>query len=310
MELRHLRYFVAVAQTCHFGQAADLLHIAQPALSQAIRQLESELGATLLNRTTRQVALTPAGEHFLREARRALATIDAGVDGVHRIAGGSSGVLRLGLVGTAAFSHLPAIVRTLERELPGIALDVTADMLTPEQCDALRDGTLDLAVTRPPLAGEGLEMLVLEREPLVLVVPSGHRLAVAPTVSVGDLRVEPFVTYASRDSAVNQAAMHTCRAAGFVPNRRHEAAGTAVLLALVAAGLGVALAPASVRTLPLAGVVFRDLPDGGEIELGLAWSSGATNPLVESVVKVLRDEPPHPDLPIGPPSERPDGARR
>src|SRR6476659_9332685 len=144
MELRHLRYFIAVAKTCHFGQAAEQLHVAQPALSYAIRQLEAELGASLFTRTTRQVSLTAAGEFLQAEATRILAGVDDAVRGARRIAAGRSGLVRLGLTGTAAFSHLPRIARVVKRELPGVALEVQADMLTPDQCEGLRTGTLDL----------------------------------------------------------------------------------------------------------------------------------------------------------------------
>ena len=121
----------------------------------------------------------------------------------------------------------------------------------------------------------------------MLAVPADHRLAVEPVVSMADLRNEPFVAYDSRDSAVNEAVLRSCRRAGFVPHREHEAPGTAVLLALVAAGLGVAVVPESVRALPLEGLVFRDLLDAGSIELALAWRSGEDNPAVEAVVGVL-----------------------
>lgn len=287
MELRHLRYFVAVAQTCHFGQAADQLHVAQPALSQAIRQLEAELGATLFNRTTRQVALTPAGEFLLREARQVLATLEDSVEGVHRIAEGRDGLIRLGMVGTASFSHLPTIARILKRELPGLALEVRADLLTPAQCDAVRDGSLDIALLRPPVSGDHLALRRVATEPLVLALPADHRLVGEPIISVSDLRAEPFVTYSDRDSAVNQATLRACRTAGFAPMRSHEAPSTAVLLSLVAAGLGLAMAPASVRALQLGGVVFHDLHDGGSVDLCLAWRDDSSDPLVERVVSLL-----------------------
>ncbi|SFI68293.1 DNA-binding transcriptional regulator, LysR family [Amycolatopsis sacchari] len=287
MELRHLRYFVTVAETCHFGRAAERLHIAQPALSQAIRQLEAELGASLFTRTTRQVALTAAGGFFLAEARRVLGTVEESVRGVRRIADGRLGLVRIGFTGTAAFSHLPAIARRVQQELPGVALEIEADLLTPAQCDALRDGTLDLAVLRPPTRGDGIELRTLEVEPLILAVPAAHPLATAPTVSVADLRGEGFVGYASKDSVVNDAVNCACQAAGFSPRREHDAAGTAVLLALVAGGLGVAVVPASARALPLAGVVFRDLADGGTVELALAWRGDDDSPLVRAVLDVL-----------------------
>ena len=140
MDLRHLRYFAAVADTCHFGQAAEQLHVAQPALSYAIRQLEAELDVTLFNRTTRHVSLTPAGEFLQAEAARILAGVDDAERGVRRIAAGRTGLVRLGLTGTAAFSHLPRIARIVRQELPGVALEIQADMLTPAQCRLLRSG--------------------------------------------------------------------------------------------------------------------------------------------------------------------------
>ena len=287
MELRHLRYFAAVAETCHFGQAADQLHVAQPALSYAIRQLEAELDVTLFNRTTRQVSLTAAGEFLRGETDRILGGVDGAVRGVRRIAAGRTGLMRLGLTGTATFSHLPRIARMVKAELPGVALEIHADMLTPVQCERLRTGALDLGVLRPPAVGDGIALQTIEVESLVLAVAVDHRLSVEPVVSLSDLHSEPFVAYASRESAVNDAVLRACRQAGFVPHREYTAPGTAVLLALVAAGLGVAVVPESVRALPLDGVVFRELLDAGTIELALARRSDENNPVVESVVAVL-----------------------
>ncbi|MFD7072947.1 LysR substrate-binding domain-containing protein [Nocardioides sp. NPDC057577] len=287
MELRHLRYFAAVAETCHFGQAAAQLHIAQPALSQAIRQLESELDVTLFTRTTRQVSLTPAGEFLRTEAARVLAAVDDSIRGVRRIGAGRHGLVRLGLTGTASFSHLPGIARVVKRELPEVALEIHADLLTPAQCERLQSGALDLGVLRPPATGEGLTLRTLEVEPLALAIPVDHRLAVEPVVALADLRTEPFIAYSARDSAVNEAVLRSCREAGFVPRREHEAPSTAVLLALVAAGLGVAVVPASVRALPLEGVVFRDLLDAGSVELSLAYRTDDDNPVVDAVIAIL-----------------------
>jgi DNA-binding transcriptional LysR family regulator len=287
MEIRHLRYFAAVAQTCHFGQAAAQLHVAQPALSYAIRQLEDELDVSLFTRSTRRVALTVAGEYLYVEAQRILASVDNAVHGVRRIAAGRSGLVRVGLTGTAAFSHLPTIARAVKRELPDVALHIEADMLTPAQCDALRAGTIDLGLLRPPAVGNDIEVRTFEEESLALVVAADHRLAVEPVVSMADLRNEPFVMYGSRESAVNDAVLRSCRRAGFVPQREHEAPGTAVLLALVTAGLGVAVVPSSVRALPLQGMVIRDLADGGTIELALARRADDENPVVDAVVGVL-----------------------
>ncbi|GAB3158798.1 LysR family transcriptional regulator [Amycolatopsis stemonae] len=289
MELRHLRYLAAVAETCHFGRAAEQLHIAQPALSHTIRQLEDELGVALLARTTRQVRVTPAGEFFLAEAQRVLAAVDAGVRGVRRIGEGKLGLVRIGFTGTAAFSHLPHLARALAQRVPQVELEVRADLLTAEQCELLRTGTLGIGVLRPPVTGDDIDFRVIEAEPLILAVPADHRLAVEPVVAMTDLRAEPLVTYTGRNSVVHEAVARSCREAGFTPRQQHEAPGTAALLALVAGGLGIGVVPASARSLPLAGVVFRDLAGAATVELALAWHRETPSPLVSTVLAALED---------------------
>jgi len=287
MELRHLRYFAAVADTCHFGRAAERLFMAQPALSQAIRQLEAELGTPLFVRTTRQVRLPPAGEFFRGEASRILTAVDASVRGVQRIAEGRQGLVRIAFTGSAALNQLPRMARIVKRELPGLALEIHADMLTPAQVEGLTDGNIDLGVLRPPMTGEGLRLRTIESEPLVLAVAADHRLATEPVISMTDLRTEPFVLFSGSSSAVNEAVLRSCREAGFVPHREHEAAGISVQLPLVAAGLGIALVPASVRSAPLAGIVFRDVTDAATVDLALAWRADETNPSVLAVLDAL-----------------------
>lgn len=287
MELRHLRYFVAVADTCHFGRAASTLHIAQPALSQAIRQLEADLGVTLLVRTTRRANLTPAGELLQREATRILADVDAAVDGVRRVAAGELGVLRLGLTGTAAVSHLPDIAGAIHRGLPGLALDIRADMLTPAQCDALRDGTIDLGVLRPPTTGEGIVTQTIAVEPLRLALPQDHRLVAYREISMSDLRSETFVVFDKPDSAVNRAIRRSCANAGFAPGKVHMAPDVPVIHSLVAAGLGIALVPGGASATETAGVTFRDVADAVHVELALAWRADDASPLVTAVTSVL-----------------------
>lgn len=302
MELRHLRYFAAVAETRHFGRAAERLHMAQPALSQSIRQLEGELGTPLFTRTTRQVSLTPAGEFLFAEAQRVLGAVDDSVRGVRRISEGRLGLVRIAFTGTAAFTQLPRIARAVKRDLPGIALEIHADLLTPTQCTGLRDGSLDLGVLRPPTSGDDLTLRTIEIEPLVLAVPADHRLATEPVIAMTDLRTEPFVVYADSHSAVNEAVLRSCKDAGFAPHKEHEAPGTSVLLALVAAGLGLALAPASVRAVPLADVVFRDVIDAATIELALAWRTDDPSPLVRTVLETLETVGLFDDSPMSLPS--------
>lgn len=289
MELRHLRYFVAVAETKHFGLAAQRLHIAQPALSHAIRQLERELGADLFTRTTRQVQLTPAGEFLYTDALRVLDSVDDSVRGVRRVVEGRQGLVRIGFTGTSAYSQLPKIARVLNEQLPEIALEIHADLLTPAQVEGLNSARLDLGVLRPPVEGEGLTLRTITTEDLVLALPADHRLVEQPDVAMGDLHTEDWVLYTDTHSAMNDAMLRACRAAGFAPRHRHTAPSTGVLLALVSAGLGVTLVPESVRNAPPAGVVFRDLPDTTDstIELALAWRRDNDTPMVAHVLKTL-----------------------
>ena len=204
MDLRQLRYFDAVAETCHFGQAAERLHLAQPALSQAIRRLEAELGVLLLARTTRQVTLTPAGEFFHREVRRILGDLDASVVGTRSIADGSRGLLRVGFTGTSAFTQLARLSRIVRSALPGVTLEVQADLLTPAQVERLLDGRLDLGVLRGPVAEPGVETRTLLREPLVLALPADHRLVPEQAPEVVDVAGDEFVAYADTRSAVTE----------------------------------------------------------------------------------------------------------
>ncbi|WP_107771235.1 LysR substrate-binding domain-containing protein [Nocardioides sediminis] len=298
MELRHLRYFAAVAETRHFGRAAERLHLAQPALSQAIRQLEKELGTALFTRTTRHVALTPAGEFLLGEATRVLDAVEDSVRGVRRIADGRLGLVRIAFTGSAAFTELPRIARAVKSDLPGVALEIHADLLTPAQTAGLLDGSLDIGILRPPVSGEGLALRTIEIEPLVLAAPADHRLATEPVVAMADLRTEELILFADSHSAVNDAVLRSCTEAGFAPRKEHEAPGTAALLALVAAGLGIALVPASARALPLAGVVFRDVTDSATVELACAWRADTDSSLVRAVLASLESAGTFPDSPV------------
>jgi DNA-binding transcriptional LysR family regulator len=287
MEIRQLRYFVTVAQTRHFGQAAERLHMAQSPLSQAIRQLESQVGATLFNRTTRRVDLTPAGEAFLRDAQRILASVETAKERVQRIGDGHSGLLRVGCTGLAAYRHLPQLARIAARELPDLILRFVPDLLTPAQEEALADDRIDLAVLRPPLRRTGLAMREIARERLVLAVGQQHRLSGDALVALVELRDEDFVGYARPDSVVNAAVTQACLAAGFLPRRSHEAAETSIVLTLVAAGLGVALLPESALALRVDGIRFVAVADDASVDLALAWRRGDLNPALARLVEAL-----------------------
>jgi DNA-binding transcriptional LysR family regulator len=289
VELRHLRYFVAVAEERHFGRAADRLHMAQPPLSQQIRRLEAELGVTLLQRTTRRVELTAAGSAYLERARAVLAAVDAAGVEAQRVAEGYVGRLAVGCVGSATYSLLPRLARTLREELPGIDFSFRGEMLVPDQVEALLGGSIDLALLRPPVAEPGLELRPLRRDRLIVALPEGHPLAARRRVRVADLREEDLVVHPSRGrSVMHELVVSLCRDAGFRPRIRHEVSETSTLVTFVAAGLGVAIVPEPVASLGVAGATYRPLsPAETTVELAVALRAGQEPAHVGRALEVL-----------------------
>jgi DNA-binding transcriptional LysR family regulator len=290
VELRHLRYFVAVAEERHFGRAAERLHIAQPPLSQQIRRFEAELGEPLFYRTTRSVELAPAGEALLERAPAILAAFDAAVEDARRAARGEYGRLAIGFTGSSTYAMLPSLAAAMRDELPGVVLDLQGELLTPAQVARLLDGTLDLGLLRPPVHERELATEVLHSEPLLAVLPENHPLADAEAVPLERLEGEPFVTYPSHfRSVVHDAVEDACEAHGFQPVAAHEVAETATLVSFVAAGLGVSLVPASVRNMTVEGAVYRPLlDDATRVELAAAWRRDDDRPVLERALDVIR----------------------
>lgn len=288
MELRHLRYYVAVAEECHFGRAAARLHIAQPPLSQQVKQLEAELGVQLLVRSTRRVELTAAGERFLVRARELLARVDAATQEVRRVAAGEVGHVAIGFTGTATYELLPTLSRALRQALPGVELDLRGEMLTPSQTEALIDGRLDIGLLRPPVGDVDLVTRILREEPLIAVLPESHPLAAATHVDIADLRDEVLVGYPSQHrSVIHDAVVEACRAAGFTP-RATEVAETSTLVSFVAAGLGVALVPRSVQHLRITGATYRPLTGTAPtVALAVATRRDEADPAVHRAVEVI-----------------------
>lgn len=291
MELRHLRYFRAVAEELHFGRAAERLHIAQPPLSQQIRQLERELGVDLLIRSTRRVDLTPAGDAYLRRAVAILDAVDDAGRQAQRVADGNEGLLSIGCVGSATYSLLPRLVRALREALPDVDVSVRGEMLAPAQITALLAGEIDLALLRPPVEQPGVRTEILRRDQLIAALPDGHRLAQRDEVEVGDLRDEEFVAHAGHGRSVMHSLLNAvCADAGFVPRIRHDVQETSTLVTLVAAGLGVAIVPEPTAALDIAGVCYRPLrPAGLGVDLAAAYAGKAPSPLLGNVLSVLRE---------------------
>lgn len=288
MELRHLRYFVAVAEERHFGRAAERLHMAQPPLSQQIRQLEAELGLTLLARTTRRVDLTPAGATYLERAREILRAVDDAADEAARTAAGRTGRLLVGCVGSATYSLLPALARTLRAELPDVEFGFQGEMLSPEQAAALREGTLDLGLLRPLPDAGGLTITGLRRDRLLVAVPQDHRFATRRRLRIQDLADEGLVAHAGDGrSAMSAAVARLFDSAGLVAQVAHEVGETSTLVTFVAAGLGVALVPEPTAALAVPGIVYVPLAGTPGVDLVAATRTDDDNPVLGRALAML-----------------------
>jgi DNA-binding transcriptional LysR family regulator len=272
MDLRRLRSFVAVAESRHFGRAAERLFIAQPALSQQIKALEAELGVVLFTRSTRRVELTPAGERLHQRAGEILYLMDAATVEVRRVHSGEEGVIRLGFIGSATYELMPALSRSLQTDLPMLQVELKGEMLSPEVEAALVERRLDLGVLRPFDIPDGIQVRTLRSEPLVVAVPVDHLAAASNSVALKDLSSEPFVNYVRNGSAMADTVAAACLSVGFEPEIRMEVRETATLVSFVAAGIGVALVPSSVQSVRIPGVVYLPLQDTHpSIDLVVGW---------------------------------------
>ncbi|CAL9587611.1 LysR substrate-binding domain-containing protein [Streptomyces sp. enrichment culture] len=289
MELRQVRYFLALAEECHFGRAAARLHVAQPALSQQIKQLERELGTALFHRSTRHVGLTEAGRDLIGYARGLLAEEERARAHMAELAGGRAGRVSVGFIGTATYDVLPRVSRTVRARLPGISLELHGEVLTPQLLDGLLTGAYDLAVCRPDTASTAqVRTAPLRTESLMAVLPSRHPLAGRPAVPLRELAGEPFVIHSSQPrSSMYDRVLDACGRAGFRPASLVEVGETATLVVFVAAGHGVALVPQSVRSLRLDGVTYVPLAEPEPVDLVLARRARTDAPAVEQVASVI-----------------------
>jgi DNA-binding transcriptional LysR family regulator len=270
LELRHVRYFVAVAEELHFGRAAKRLHMAQPPLSQQIRKLEQLIGTPLLVRTSRRVALTAAGETFLDRGRRLLDQSQHAVDEAGRIGRGEQGRLDVGYISSAMRLGITERVRAFRLDFPSVHLQLHEGYTSQIRARVLASD-VDMGIVRDTEADAALEVMTLATEPFVAVVPAGHPHAHEETLHAGALRDDPFVFYprAAGERAFLRN-LEPCRDAGYEPHVVQEASNWVTLLHLVEAGLGVTLAPRSatehppenVRVIPL-----REATSTSEVQL-------------------------------------------
>lgn len=294
MELRHLRYFVTVAEELHFSRAAARLNIGQPPLSLQIQALERELGVTLFERTQRRVFLTDAGRTFLVRARRILAEAEEARHEVRRIAGGDSGELRIGFTTSTPFTTLMQhVLHDYRKRFPKVTLSLR-EVASAMQVAAIEQRQLDIGFVRRPEqtgAAPSVQFSVLNDEALVLVLPRAHPLARRRQVAMRELANEPFIMH-PRDSgtAIHQKVRHMCEQAGFQPRLVQEARESTTIVALVATGLGVSILPAAVQCIHIDGVRYVGLSDKGATSpLLLAHRRDETSALVQAFVDVAHE---------------------
>jgi DNA-binding transcriptional LysR family regulator len=286
IELRHLRYFLAVAETLHFSRAAKRLGIAQPPLSQQIKRLELLLGHALFERTTRGVKLTLAGQLLAKRARSTLEKVDEDLSQVRRLGRGEEGTLTVGFSGSVMFTELPAAIQSYRRRFPKVELRLR-ELVTTAQIAALLNGTLDLAFLRDGDPTEGIRMTTLLKEKYVAVLPEAHPLAQRRSLSVKALEEEPFIMFARRMGPLAyDRTIACCERSGFRPNIVQDAPQWLTLVRLVAAGLGVSLAPACVARVAMPGAVYREMNAPCRTSIDLGVKLGAESVLARNFIEI------------------------
>jgi DNA-binding transcriptional LysR family regulator len=288
-ELRHLRYFVVVAEELNFSRAAIRLHMAQPPLSVAIRQLEQELGTDLFVRTSREVRLTEAGRVLLDGARRTLAEADRAVAAAKRAGAGELGRLSVGFSWSARFETLPTLGQAFRAGHPDVEL-LTQEMWNADMAEALQRGTIDVAVSLCPELAPELADQVIRTEPAVVVLAERHRLAREQAIGVAELADEELLLF-PRELAprLHDVLVGICRRGGFEPRLRSESFHTGWDLLLLPDVPVVALAPASVASALADGVVAVPLGEpGGVLETRLLWRDDDRSPTVDAFRAVAR----------------------
>lgn len=290
MDLRHLRYFIAVAEELNFTRAADRLHIAQPPLSQQIRQLEEELGVTLLHRTKRHVELSEAGQVFLDHARQILRLTEVAAVQARRAQRGEIGRLSVGFFEHMSYTLLPPIFRAYRERFPDVDMDVRWFPVIG-QADALRRGDVDISFMRPGTDSEDITTEVLVTEPFVIAVPASHPFATEDSLSLRDCVAERFVMYTPHLAPdFHDMILRMCATAGFTPRVALEVGQVYTCLGLVSSGIGLAFVPSSVQRIHLDHVVYKPLRSRSlPVEVMLGWRRTNTSPLIGAFVETAKE---------------------
>ncbi|WP_182084329.1 LysR family transcriptional regulator [Aureimonas sp. ME7] len=291
-ELSHLRCFVAVAEELHFGRAAARLNMTQPPLSRQIQLLEHALESRLLERSSRIVSLTPAGRAFLPEARRIVHLSESAASWTRRVWRGEVGTLRLGYTAASGYSRVPALLALVRRELPGLDV-VLREMVTHAQLEELDCGTIDAGLLRALPPGSRTASLPLASEGLAVAIAVGDPLLQRASLSPADLDGRDLVGYSPNASKyLFELTMGFLDQSGARPNLTQQVGQIHTMVALVAAGFGLALVPESARCLGMPGVEFRRFETSPckPVELMIVWLRGNENPALTTFIETYRGD--------------------
>ncbi|GAB2996612.1 LysR family transcriptional regulator [Amycolatopsis acidiphila] len=296
MELRYLVSFLAVAEELHFGRAAKRLQMAQPPLSQQIRQLEKELGVQLFERNTRSVRLTSAGEAFVSPVNRVLDDLDIAMRAVKAAGRGEYGRVTVGFAGASSHESLPLLTRAVRAAHPGLELVMKGQTYANVALARVADGSLDLGFVRLPVNLPGVRARVIDEEEMICALPSDHPLAKRKRIPIEELADQPFVSFPSNaGSSVRDATVRACIAAGFNPRVVQEAPDSYTILALVAAGVGVTLTLTSCQHIQQTGLVYRPLSGPGiRLQAALAWRADNPSAALRTVLAIAEEALPTP----------------
>jgi DNA-binding transcriptional LysR family regulator len=290
MELRHLRYFIVVAEELHFSRAAEQLHMAQPPLSQQIQQLETELGVELFHRKTkRQVQLTAAGRVFLGEAYQLLVQLEQAIELTRRTGRGETGELRVGFISSVTYDVLPLILQAFRQQFPGVEL-LLQELTTAEQEKALQNHRIQVGFMHLPLEDDSFAWECIQQENLVVVLPANHPLAKQEKIAVRSLADELFILFPRHlGIGLYDKIMALCEEGNFIPKVAQEAIQMQTIIGLVSAGMGIAIVPASLQNLQRMGVVYRAIAQATPlVETAVVWKAEEITPVLEQFLTVVR----------------------
>ncbi len=290
MELRQLKYFLATAEELHFRRAAELVHVAQPALSQQIHQLEEEIGVALFERNNRRVSLTPAGRIFYERVKVVVDNACKALQDARSVGRGDAGTLTIGFISTAAMSVLPAVLQFIKERFPSAEIDLR-ELDPSHQIDALQLGQLDFGFTISEILDEEFLVRRVGREKLIAALPAGPRFSALEKVDLKTLAAETTIVpnrYSRR--GYYETVMVGYRGGGVVPSRIQCVRMIQTSLVLVGAGLGIALVPESFTHIQMRGVIYRPLADPvPSVDISMVWRKESKAPLLQKFIKEFLD---------------------